>query len=485
MNQTFSILCRGFCLLLLGAATVVAADGWHAGPLFDEFELTRDVGHRTEALGPFFYEQESDSNHVWAVPPFFSRARDPVADFEERDYLYPAVTYDRFGTESRWQFGQLISFSSGAQQNGTNNVRSTLFPFYFQQRSADPDQNYTAVVPFYGHFRNRFLRDRVSFVMLPLYCQSQKRDIVTDNYFYPFFHLRHGNALRGWQAWPFVGHERKEITTKTNGFNEIETIPGPDKFFILWPFYFDNATGIGSENPERQNALLPAYFLLRSPNRDSTSVLWPFFSWVEDREKKYREWDCPFPFVGFARGEGKTMNRVLPFFSRARSKSLESDSYLWPLVKYNRLHSGALDRERTRILFILFSSVTEKNTQTGDARTRTDFWPLFTHHRDFGGNTRLQILAPIEPVYPNHKSIGRNWSPLWSLWRSENNPKLGKSGQSFLWNFFRRETAPGSRKGSLLFGLIQYHSDAESKQLRLLFIPVMNQHRIPPVKPEN
>ena len=44
--------------------------------------------------------------------------------------------------------------------------------------------------------------------------------------------------------------------------------------------------------------------------------MWPFFSHVDDREKKYHEWELPWPLVIFARGEGKTANRVWPFFSR-------------------------------------------------------------------------------------------------------------------------------------------------------------------------
>ena len=63
---------------------------------------------------------------------------------------------------------------------------------YFQQRSSDPALNYTAVVPFYGHLENRFFRDEISFVMFPLYVRSRKSDVVTDNYLFPFFHLRHG-----------------------------------------------------------------------------------------------------------------------------------------------------------------------------------------------------------------------------------------------------------------------------------------------------
>jgi hypothetical protein len=213
-------------------------------------------------------------------------------------------------------------------------------------------------------------------------------------------------------------------------------------------------------------------------------VLWPFFNWIDDRDKKYREWEAPYPFVVIARGPGKTTTRVLPLFGRSHNDIYESDFYLWPLYKYNHLHSGVLDQERTRILFYLFVDVTDKNTETGDARRRVDLLPLFSWHRDFNGNRRLQILAPIEPVLPGSSGIERNWSPLWSLWRAENNPGTGAASRSLLWNFYRYDTAPGTKKCSLFFGLFQYHSNAESKQLRLFYIPLVKMHQPagPPAK---
>ena len=101
-----------------------------------------------------------------------------------------------------------------------------------------------------------------------------------------------------------------------------------------------------------------------------------------------------------------------------------------------------------------------------------DFWPFFTHRRDFNGNSRLQVLALLEPFLPDNKSIERNYSPLWSVWRSETNPRAGATSQSLLWNLYRREATPDAKKCSLLFGLFQYQSSAEGKRMRLFYIPL-------------
>ena len=471
---------RHFLLCGLAIACTFAssalADPVDAGFLFDEFDLTLELGHRTEAAGPFYYNQIADLQRTWAIPPVFAYTHDPATESTEYDFLYPVLTYDRFGDQYRWQIFQLFSISGGPSQTEAYRDRITIFPFYFQQRSADPKENYTAYFPIYGHLKNRLFRDEISFTMFPIYVQSRKADVVTDNYVYPFVHVRHGDKLEGWQVWPFVGREHKDPTTQTNGFGDVQIIGGHDKSFWFWPLYFDQKTGIGTTNPQHSQGSIPFYATLRSPQHDSTTILWPFFSHIDDREKKYREWELPWPLIVFARGEGKTASRVFPFYSKAHSQYLESDFYFWPIYKFNRVHADPLDERRTRILFYLFQNVTEKNTETGKEKRRVDLWPIFAYHRDFNGNNRLQILAPLETALPDNRGIERNWAPLWSLWRSENNLENGATSQSLFWNFYRRDTTPASKKCSLLFGLFQYQSDGANKEFRLFYIPVFKTH---------
>ena len=79
-----------------------AGNAVHAGLFFDHFPLTLDSGQRTEAVGPFFYDQQKDSEMTWAVPPLFSQDTDPAVESREDDVLYPILTYERYGKEYRW-----------------------------------------------------------------------------------------------------------------------------------------------------------------------------------------------------------------------------------------------------------------------------------------------------------------------------------------------------------------------------------------------
>jgi hypothetical protein len=444
----------------------------NAGFLYDEFPLTLLPGHRTEILGPLFYSQESLSEKIWAVPPLLSVERDSATKSVEIDSIYPVFTYARYGTEYRWQLGQLLSHSGGMDPGNNTRDRFTLFPIYFQQRGTDPSENYTAVFPFYGHIYHRLFRDEILAVMFPLFSETRKADVITDNYLYPFFDVRHGDGLHGWQAWPLIGREHKDVTTQTNGFGDVQIVAGHENFFFLWPFYFNEHTGIGTDNPAVEHTLIPLYSLYRSPNRDQTTVIWPLFSHVTDRAQNYREWQTPWPLIIFARGEGKTANRVWPFYSHAVTTNAESDFFLWPLYKYNRFHVGTYDRSRKRVLFFLYSDVNIQNLETGQKSRRFDFWPLFARRRDFEGNTHLEILAPLEPILPYNVRVDRDYSQLWALWRSDHNVKTGAASQSLLWNLYRHETTPVSKKCSLLFGLFQYESNPEGKHVRLFYIPI-------------
>jgi len=442
------------------------------GPLFHEFGLTLDPGHRTEAVGPIFAYEQRDTTRTWAVRPALCYVLDRQTDFAEFDVLYPLLTYDRFGEEYRFQILQLFAFSGGKSYSETNVHRFTLFPIYFQQWSDIPGKDYWALLPIYGHMKNRLFRDEIDFLAWPLYARTRKRDVVTWNFPYPILHVRRGEKLSGWQVWPLVGKEHKDVTARTNMWDELEVISGHDRLFVLWPFYHKSYSGIGTTNEVMQEALLPAYSVYRSPLRDSSTYFWPFgITHTVDREKKYNEWGTPWPLIVFTRGEGKYTSRVFPFYSDSHTDTLSSRWYLWPVYKYNGIRSPPLERDRTRILLFLYSDVSERSTETGAEYRRRDFWPLFTHRKDLNGNTRLQILSILEPILPNNKSIERNYSPLWSIWRSEKNAHTGANSQSFLWNLYRRDATPQSKKCSLLFGLFQYQSSPDGSRWRLFYIP--------------
>jgi hypothetical protein len=136
---------------------------------------------------------------------------------------------------------------------------------------------------------------------------------------------------------------------------------GHDRLFYFWPFFIKQDNRTGTEDPEKFRAVFPFYVTSHSPKRDFTGVLWPFFASVDDRVKKYHEWQGPWPFVIFTRGEGKHTSRVFPLFSESRNESQEVDSYLWPIYQFKRKHAESFDQRRTRLCLYLYSRLWTKN----------------------------------------------------------------------------------------------------------------------------
>jgi hypothetical protein len=447
-----------------------------AGPLVHHFQLTLEPGERQEAVGPLFSFERSEAHEQWAFTPFLTYRRDRHIDAEELDFLYPFMTYDRFGEEYKWRFF-LMTTASGGRKVDDQTRRFTVFPILFSQWTRGAGMDYFAVFPLGGTIRERLNRDEIRFLLFPLYSRTRKADVTTHNYLYPVFHWRQGDGLRGWQFWPLFGHETRVPGSTTNGWGDVLVVPGHRKTFALWPIHFRHELGLGTTNEMKYVIWLPLHARQRSPARDSTSWLWPFFTYTDDRAQQFREWDMPWPLIVFARGEGKHVNRVWPFYSRARSRTAQSDFYLWPVYKYNRTHSTVHDRQRSRWFFFLYSRTSLRYLETGAEDRRWDLWPLFSHWKEANGRSRLQVLAVLEPLLPRNESIERNYSILWSLWRSEKDAARGRSSQSLFWNMYRRDVMPGARKWSALFGLVRYESGVEERKLRIFHIPVLKQRR--------
>lgn len=444
--------------------------GLSLGPLFETFPLTLESGRSTEAVGPLYYERENEDFTLTGFPPLVTVATAHDGDRSQVFVLPPLFSWRRYGGhDTRWQVLQLISGTDQDMIDDPDLKRFTIFPFVFYQNATDPEKDYWALFPLYGSVRNRLFRDEVQMTLFPLWLKSRKGATVTRNVMFPFLHLREGPGMKGWQFWPLAGHEHLEPLTRTNSIEELEVVPGHDKTFGLWPFYFRNRTGIGSENPAKVDAVIPLYYRERSPARDHTSVMWPFISWTDDRAQKYHQWNAPWPFVSFAEGEGRSLKRVLPLFSVGHTDTLEAQTYLWPAYRRKHLKTENYERDRRQFGIVLYSDTRESRRTPGTETRRLDSWPLFTWAREADGKERLQVLALFEPM---HRGVGvvRNWSPLWSLWRDELNPPAGRRSQSLLWNLYRMDAGPTATNRSLLFGLVQRQETAAGDRWRFLHL---------------
>ncbi|MDA7618416.1 MAG: hypothetical protein P8L18_04810 [Verrucomicrobiota bacterium] len=454
--------------------TLNAGNTLSHGPLVHRFRSTLNDGLRHEFFGPLLYSETYGTTRSWGIPFLFNRKEDSALPSDEWDFLYPFLGYDRFGEEYRVQVMQFLTLQGGRGNKDSMANRLALYPFYFHQRSTRPEDNYTAFMPFYGHMKNRFLRDEIDFVLWPLYIRTRKRDIITHNFAAPLFHHRQGDGLSGWQFWPLAGWEEKRPQSKTLLNGEQEIVGGHRRLNLLWPLFFRHHDGLGTDKPVKKIALVPFFSYASAPQRDSITVPWPIgLTLTRDREKGYREYGVPWPLVVWTDGNDRITRRLWPLYGTNRSELRRNDFFLWPAYRYRSSVNTAVRRERHQLFLYLYSHV-EKREIESDKLLRQEWhlWPLFTAFSDHEGNRRCQLLAPLEPILPGNESVERNYAHAWALWRSETNGNTGITSQSLLWNLYRSDRTSQSRNVSLLFGLFQYQRNEETRRWKILFIPV-------------
>ncbi|MCS7091477.1 MAG: hypothetical protein RMN51_05450 [Verrucomicrobiota bacterium] len=441
------------------------------GPLYADFALTLQEGRRIEALGPLFSWEQNAEGVAWAIHPLVSIQRSTNVHNVSVDVLYPLSTLHGSGTEWRWQGLQLLSWSQGMDQEHRMTERWTLFPIWFWQRSENPERRAWALLPFYGHVEGRLFRDEIDVVLFPLWSRTRKRDVVTENWLYPLFHVRHGEGLSGWQFFPFWGREQKVPTWRTNSWGEPSLVPGHRKQFLMWPLFVESHAGLGGEDEIHQCLMLPFYAETRSTRFQHRSWGWPLGVTVRTNVATgYREVGAPWPFWVYGVGPDQSVRRFWPLAGSVRTTNVHRCFLLWPLWQQRHTEQAGLERNDTRLGLFVYREVDERFIE--GRRLQRALWPLWIQSEDERGRKRLQVLAPLEPLLLGNKAVERNYSPLWSVWRAESDPDTGRSSQSLLWNLWRCESTPDSQKVSLLFGMVRYESRASGRTYwRVLGVP--------------
>jgi len=472
-------------------------------PIYDQ-RLDRVEGAETHSsLGPVFTSSQSTDGNVeeFGIRPLFFRREDRAAKSLEWEFLYPVMTYRRTEADWEWQFLKLFDMRGEGSPQAEREERSVFFPFYFQG-SSTTGQKSLGILPFYGRTHDMLFWEEFDWVMFPLYARSVRLGVETHYFPYPFLSVTSSvnpdDQVSGFRFVPLFGRETK------HGEGAYE------KTFLLWPLFLYERTGLDESEPnsgrarrspgEETLAIIPFYVKRRAPTVDSTTVLWPFFSYVQDREQKYEQVTAPWPLVKFAWGEGRQTFNILPFYGDDQ-KVLHNEflfkelrfhdrTILYPLYIRNEEYDRTSTRIRDRILWYLYSDYREEGAD-GSTR-RIDSWPFFWYDRDREGAVHFQTLALLEPLIPPriNEYMLRNYYPLWALYTYDRNA-AGEYAHSFLWNFVRVEQTQtghsievlgpllalrqsGDRSTVSLFGgLIQLEHDGMLRSLRFFDTPLL------------
>jgi hypothetical protein len=433
-------------------------------PVYDERDDPVDRVHEQSGLGPVVDSQRAldGSTEDFAIRPLFHLSKERQLDKLEWEVLYPLMSYSRSGQDWEFQFIHLLNFRAEGSQPKERERRVDFFPFYMSG-TAETGETYHAVLPFGGRILGGriFGQDEMDFVMFPLYARFVKFGAETRYLPWPLISWTRGEGRSGFRVVPLYGQDRKEGVF--------------EKRFVLWPIFLHQRTGLDEENPEETLTFFPLYIAQRSKPRDSTTVLWPLFTYTDDREHQYRQWDVAWPLVRIARGEGRTANRFLPFYMLEQRvlqhefllKEMKSTdlAILFPIYIRNQIEFPDSLKVRDRLFWWLYSD--ERETGRDGSTRRIDAWPLFRYTRDREGRVEFQSLALLEAFMPGNEKVEQSYSPLWALYTYRQNPE-GDAVRSFLWNLVRHEESSAGRSIEILGPILAYREVGEDAHLSLL-----------------
>ena len=457
MKQGISFLL--LLILVCSVPAALAADDtvstfW---PFFD-YRASESADYSSlHMFGPFFKYETKGTETEYALRPLFYRAVDDEG-VSSTDVLYPVLRYKNQGngTSSVRVLG-LLSYDFGeseddrpgdgavnSEDEAFSSKRYYLFPFLFY--GEEEQGRYFAFFPFFGTLYNWFKRDRISFTLFPIYSQTERKGTQVDNVLWPFFAKISGENESGYKFWPIYGASQKEGVYR--------------KRFFLWPIFFSESLKLDSDNPKEVRAAWPFYITKESPEKSSTTVLWPFFSKVVDRVRDFEVWNAPWPLVRVTKGEKYHGLKILPFFSDETVDVKRERWYVWPVYKIEEMNTELIERRRDRILFFLYSDTKERKFLTGDSTRLVNLWPLYGY-RETNGVSHFYVFSLIEPFFPRNESIERLWAPLWRIYQQKWDQQ-GNHVVSLLWNLYWHERQ-GDRVAWELFPLFQYRRESPAK----------------------
>ncbi|MBP1753207.1 MAG: hypothetical protein H6Q57_2043 [Geobacteraceae bacterium] len=417
-------------------------------PLVDYRKSPREGYTNLSILGPIFKLQFHDKERDLAVRPLFYNSSNSSEGISKTTYLYPLASSQTSPDAETTQVLKLYQKNVFRKGEEGEQKDGMLFPFYIQGTSQKYGP-YLSVFPFYGDLYERFWRDEYHYVLFPLYSRTVKKGTTTRNYLYPVFSTIEGDKESGFQVWPLYGQSAKEGVYR--------------KRFVIWPIFFDEEVDLDTDNPTRKLFILPLYASVESPNLSSRHYLWPFFGHSVNRAKKSEEWDYFWPFFVTVKGENRTLDRYIPFYSADKRKDYTKHWYMWPLYSHEKLETESFGQERSRILYFLYSDNRETWNVDGKSRRKVAFWPLFLYKKDVREVKSFSFPAPVEPIVDG-EGIERHWAPLWRIyiqkWTDEG------SAASFLWNLYWHE----HRKGDLaleFFPVVSYRTEKQVTDFKL------------------
>ncbi len=385
---------------------------------------------------PFgFTKTSEDGSQLQGIRPLYLHTRS--GSRETTRLLYPFFTWQKEGDERYFSFFSLVNFRR-EENPGRPAARSIdVWPFYFSHDSGEPAESYRALFPLGGTVKRRFGKDRIHFVLFPLYAGVDNNGAHTTHAPWPFLRFIGGDGHQGFEFWPLFGHRRRAGDY--------------DRQFYLWPLFYKSAKNLSEPQPAVSVGALPFYTRDIAPGYINETYGWPFFGYTHRTEPyRYDEQRYFWPFFVQGRGDQRFVNRWAPFYTHSIIKGYDKTWVAWPVYRHTQWEDAGIAQEKNQFLFFLYWSLTQRSTTNPAAAParKTHVWPLVSSWNNGAGRRQLQLLSPFEVFFPTNEPVRQLYTPLLALYRFEQN-------------------APGDTRHSVLFNLLSWKKSPREREFHL------------------
>jgi hypothetical protein len=393
---------------------------------------------------------KSDGRQISAVRPFWSSEKS--TEGKGQDILWPLYTDRDFWYDSYWRF--LLYYNNGVDKEKSRG--GGVFPIIFWGKDKE-DNPYGGLFPIFGNLKDVAGYDRINFILFPCYASTSKDDVYGESYLWPIVNWDKGGSTDKFRVFPFYGYNHR-LGQYYNEFYmwpfvttaKSENSRQPGGGWMVWPIVGHNKLG----KSDSWSYVWPFFRVIQSDD-DSLFDLhcpWPFIQYLRNEtpgkstSEKVKKEDKLYiwPLWGnYEKSDSSYTFLLWPFFSyrddRGETKRIK---WLWILPLY--WGKDAWDKDGEKI------------------ETYHRYWPFASYHE-----TKEMTELRMFDIWPerNMKVIDRNLSPLWRIFRYYSEPDGSAEAWEFLWGVLSHcKSENGSRFNLFPFYNVQYDLKAESEE---------------------
>ncbi|HNR89320.1 MAG TPA: hypothetical protein PKM65_13340 [Spirochaetota bacterium] len=454
-----------------------------------------------------FYEHESTKRFVSdTVRPFFLRNTYGDRVFEAS--LMPIV-YWKYKTPrtTEWKslFG-LVDSVDHRHRSGLHDYDFAFFPFLYWGHSSDQKENYFMFWPFGGRVYNKLGQDRIDTVLFPgfalffLYPPTWPVSWTTLGIlvlsFIPLYVDYENRQYQAWGIlWPLIqrgANPKRDDVRVLPFYAHSYKKDRYDAYNVLLLF---NYTKVYLRDDVQKTLFVLPFYGRRwneSDKVNSSTLLWPFFSWGYDRGSGAFEVNFPWPLVQYHDSLSPFVKKRIFFpFYGLYEREHQRTRFITPLYISLQKFNRRLESEYNFYALIFWHFKRDYKLASSPVYGKSwrywKLWPLFQYEYDDRGNVAFNMLSILPFRDPD--GYERLYQPFWTLFEyrrlADGEKRLGlllrlyyqRWGDDFLYIKVPFLISYGRAHGritelSVLLSMFAYVNDERGRYVRLFWIPV-------------